>query len=329
MIMPAPRTVLITGALGAVGASVIRVFRNEGYRIRVYDLAAPDAGRSDIDESFRGDINDLASLRKAMQGVDVVVHLAAKLHINNPDPSLRGEYQRVNVDGTRCVADAAVAEEVQRLVLASTICVYGSSQQPEVLDEKSPIHCDTWYAETKYEAEKIVLATLPAVVLRFAAVYGPQMKGNYVRLLHALQRGRFAYVGDGENRRTLVFDEDVARAIACVASHPAALGNVYNVTDGTIHSFREIVETMCSVLNRRPPRIHLPVSFVKAGVGAASFAARLIGQGDRFSPRLVDKITEDMAVSGEKIRKELGFQPRYDIHEGWRRVAAEQGGKTS
>ena len=164
--------------------------------------------------------------------MNVVFHLAAKLHINDPSPQLAAEYRRVNVEGTAQLAEAARLAGVRRLVIFSTINVYGCSPPGALLDEQSPLCGDSCYAASKIEAEKIALTTLPAVVLRLAAVYGPSMKGNYPRLLRALQQRRFAFVGKGDNRRTLVHLEDVCAASLLAAEHPRAVGQIYNVTDG-------------------------------------------------------------------------------------------------
>ncbi len=115
------------------------------------------------------------------------------------------------------------------------------------------LHPDTFYAQTKLAAEKIVLNARGAdgqplgTVLRLCAVYGSRIKGNYERLTHALVRHRFIPIGSGLNRRTLVYDKDVGRAAVLAVSHPAAAGphtnpvgvgagRVFNVTDGTFHT---------------------------------------------------------------------------------------------
>jgi len=162
-----------------------------------------------------------------MQGVDAVVHLAALLHIVNPPPELCEKYERVDVGGTATVVDAAIAAGVKRVLLASTIAVYGPSGS-RVLDEESAAAPDTFYGQTKLAAEQIVLAARRAngqplgTVLRFGAVYGARIKGNYRRLVQALVRSRFVAVGDGSNRRTLIYHKDVARAAVLAVSQPAA-----------------------------------------------------------------------------------------------------------
>jgi len=91
-----------------------------------------------------------------MRGVDAVVHMAALLHIVNPPPELREKYERVNIGGTATVVEAAIKAGVKRVVLFSTIAVYGPSDG-RVPNEMSPTHPDTFYAETKRAAEQIVL----------------------------------------------------------------------------------------------------------------------------------------------------------------------------
>lgn len=316
------RMALVTGAGGAVGPTIARRLLAAGYRVRALDAKPFSTGvLPEGVECLQGDINDCSALARAVQGVDVVFHLAAKLHINNPDPSLREEYHRVNVEGTRRLAEAAVAAKVSRLVFFSTICVYGPSVFPNVLDENAPICCDSWYGETKYQAERIVLSQSPAVVLRLAAVYGPRMKGNYLRLLHALRKHAFLYVGDGRNRRTLIYDEDVAAAALLAAEAPQALGQTYNVSDGKIHVFREIVETMCQVLGRRPPRLHISVPLMRTCAGMAETGMRWIGKRSPITRQLVDKLVEDVAVSDAKIERDLQYHPQVDLACGWRQVA--------
>ena len=117
--------------------------------------------------------------------------MAALLHIVNPPPEMREKYERVNIGGTATVVEAAIKAGVKRVVLFSTIAVYGPSDG-SVLNEMSPTHPDTFYAQTKCAAEQIVLNARGAdgqplgTVLRLGAVYGPRIKGNYERLTRAL-----------------------------------------------------------------------------------------------------------------------------------------------
>ena len=267
-------------------------------------------------------------VQSAMRGVDAVVHMAALLHIINPPPEMREKYERVNIGGTATVVEAAIKAGVKRVVLFSTIAVYGSSDGC-VLNEMSPTHPDTFYAQTKCAAEQIVLNAKGAdgqplgTVLRLGAVYGSRIKGNYERLTHALARHRFIPIGNGLNRRTLVYDKDVGRAAALAVSHPAAAGRVFNVTDGEFHTLNEIIESICSALGRKPPRLSLPIGPVRWAVSILENAGRMIGYQSPIGRATIDKYTEDIAVSSQHIQTELGFKPQYDLRSGWQETVQE------
>jgi UDP-glucose 4-epimerase len=292
------------------------------FEIRTLSRHPPEPGLFQVPVTpFTGDICDTEQVCRAAAGARVIVHLAALLHIHNPPATARPEYERVNVGGTAAVVDAAKVAGVSRLVLLSTIAVYGH-QRSVLLDESSPTHPDTFYGETKLAAERVALAARAvdgrpiATVLRAAAVYGPRVKGNYLRLVHALARHRFVPIGAGDNVRTLVFEDDVAEATALAASHPEGAGRVYNVSDGQPHALREIISAMCTALGRRPPRWHAPIAAVRAALRAASIV-------DRRLPAILDKYLEEVAVDGTRLQRELGFRPKTGLLDGWRATVAE------
>ena len=169
---------------------------------------------------------------------------------------------------------AAIEAGVKRLVFFSTIAVYGNSNG-KILTEESPTHPDTFYAKTKLAAERIVLDAKRkdgcplGTVLRVGAIYGARVKGNYQRLIQALAQGRFIPVGDGRNRRTLIYDCDVGKAALLAAEHPGAAGKIFNVSDGQFHTLKEIIVAICDALGRNPPRFSVPV-------GPARFMAGLM-----------------------------------------------------
>ncbi|MBE0558038.1 MAG: NAD-dependent epimerase/dehydratase family protein, partial [Proteobacteria bacterium] len=296
--------ILVTGATGAVGPRVVALLVEAGCGVRTLSLDPPPAGLwPEGVETQIGDITDPRAVRVAMQGIDAAIHLAALLHVVDPPPSLRAEYERINVGGTAVVIEAARQAGVGRLVLFSTIAVYGDSGRA-ILTEESPTRPDSFYAETKLAAERIVLAAKRAdggpmgTVLRLGAVYGSRIKGNYRRLLIALARGRFVPVGPGSNRRSLVYDKDVGRAAMLAAVHPDAAGRIFNVTDGQIHTLAAIIGTLCEALGRVPPRLALPVGPIRRFAGILEDGARVFGFRSPIVRATVDKYTEDVAVDG-------------------------------
>jgi len=321
--------ILITGATGAIGPRVVHALNQAGFRIRAFSVDTPAADTFPQSvEVLIGDVTDQVAVRSAMQGVDAVVHLAALLHIVNPPPELREKYERINIGGTATVVEAALVAGVRRVVLFSTIAVYGQSHG-QVLNEQSPAHPDTFYSQTKLAAEKIVLNAGGAdgqplgTVLRLGAVYGSRIKGNYERLTHALARNRFIPIGNGLNRRTLIYDKDVGRAAALAVSHPAAAGRVFNVTDAGFHTLNEIIESICAALGRKPPRLSLPAGPTRSLVGFVEKGCQAMGLKPPVTKAIIDKYTEDIAVDGSLIQKELGFVPRYDLKDGWEETIRE------
>jgi len=217
---------------------------------------------------------------------------------------------------------------VGSIVLFSTIAVYGASDG-RVLNELSQTRPDAFYARTKRAAEQIVLNAKGGdgqplgTVLRLGAVYGSRIKGNYERLTRALARHRFVPVGDGLNRRTLVYDKDVGRAAVLAVSHPAAAGRVFNVTDGGFHTLKDIIESICFALGRKPPRLSLPAGLSRVLAGVIEKAGRSIGLKPPAIRAMIHKYTEDIAVDGSLIQKELGFVPQYDLKTGWEETIKE------
>lgn len=315
----AQKTCFVTGATGVIGPTLIRELLKRDYKVRalVRRPVAKDELPNEV-EIFQGDLMDEVVIKTAMQDADIVFHLAAKLHINNPEAALKDEYKRVNVTGSKVLVDAAASANVNRFVYFSSIAVYGKSISREMLTELSEVFPDTLYAETKYEGERIVLENGNGVVLRLAAVYGKGMKGNYPRLVNALKKKRYVNIGKGTNRRTLVHIKDIVNAALCVAEHSEAGGKIYNVTDGSVYQLKEIIETICSVLEIAPPRLHLPEKPVRLLAGAFEDALALIKKRSPVNRATIDKLLEDIAVSGDKIQRELGFRPEYNLQKGWR-----------
>lgn len=318
-----PKSCIITGGTGAVGPVVAQAFQEVGYAVTVASRSAaaglpfrPGVSYAELD------VTNPSSFGSLFDGADVVVHLASLLHVNNPGDSLRADYERVNVGGTRSVMAAARAGGVRRVVVASSISVYGYDRG-EMLTELSEPRPDSLYGRTKLEAERVALGfsgsagAKLATVLRLPAVYGAGMKGNYMTLLHALAKGRFVPIGPGKNARTLIHAKDAARAALLTAESTEAAGRIYNVTDGEVHSLHSVLEAMCGALGRPFPSFALPVALVRAGAVPADFLLKIAGSPKRVTT-LLEKYLEDVRVSGQRFSTELGFLPQFDLNSGWK-----------
>jgi len=312
--------VLLTGATGALGPAAIRSLVAGGFEVRALTRSPGPAEVAGVEHAV-GDLADRASLERAVEGMDVVVHLAALLHIVNPPQELRAEYRRINVEGTQSLADAAARAGVRRFVLASTTAVYGSTSAPAT--ESTPPAPDSWYAESKLAAEQTVLGAhrsdaFDVTVLRLSAVYGPRIKGNYERLLRALAAGRFVPVGPGTNRRSLIHEDDAAAALVVAAQHPSARGRLFNVADTRSHELRSIIAAMCQALGRAEPRVSLPAGATMVGAQVIEGLARLIGRRPPITRAALSKYLESSVVDASHISRELGFTVRVELVDGWR-----------
>lgn len=321
--------VLVTGATGSVGPAIVSALHRAGHRVRTLSLGGPPArGFPAGVEVLPGDVTDPAAVEAGVRGVEGVVHLAGLAHRTEAGTALDAEYERVNVGGTAVVADMAVRAHVQRVVLFSTIAVYGPTGSSSV-DERAAPKPDTAYARSKLAAEELLLGARRTdgkplgTVLRMAAVYGGSVTGNYLRLVRSLARHRFVPVGHGGNRRTLVYEDDAAAAAALALGSPDAAGQVYNVSDGAFHTLRDINHAICSALGRRPPRVSVPLGPALRAVRALESLGRVLALTPPLSTTSLLKYSEDVAVEGRRIQRELGFQPRFDLWSGWQ-VAVDQ-----
>lgn len=322
-----PKRVLVTGATGAVGPALVALLLEKGYAVRV--LVRGENGRfPPTVETITGDITDPTAVHRAVTGCQLVFHLAAKLHLNPAEAAaVESAYYRVNVDGTQHIVEAAAAANVERLIFFSTINVYGTTTPPHVFDESTTPHPETIYAQTKLTAEHIALSLCSptgepkTVILRLASVYGANMKGNYVQILRWVSNGLFIPVGQGQNRRTLIFDQDLAHAALLAAEHPQAPGQIYNVADGQLHTLQNILEAIYQAVNRKPYRFTLPLWPLRTGLLLLEKTAALLGLHSPLGPFILDKLTEDMAVCSQKIQRELGFAPQYNLANGWQFTA--------
>lgn len=317
---------LVTGATGAIGPATVRALLDGGADVRVFGRLErvrdhPDTWPAWLPrvELACGDLTQPDTLAAAMPGIDVVIHLAALLHVEKPPAGHEQRYRTVNVDGTRHVAEAAAAAGVRRLVLASTTAVYGPTGGQPATEDTAPAP-DSWYAESKLEAERVARAVgrasgLEVVILRLSAVYGPRVRGNYRRLLRAMAHGRFVWVGPGRHRRSLVADADAARAFELAARHPAASGHTFNVADGPAHTVDEILDAMAAAVGRRRPRWQ-----ARAGLARLAAAAGITGRRPAQRPS-VEQYLEESSVDASRIGEAIGFRLVLDLDAGWRMTA--------
>lgn len=311
------RRAFVTGATGGIGSVLCDRLSAAGWRVTA--LVRPGAEAAQIKtldgvSLATGDLLDEASLTELMRGCDVVFHLAAMVHAP-PNASL-SQFQRINIDGTRSVVNAADAAGVPALVFFSTVAVYPESE--ESLDESSAVGPSTPYGATKLAAEQLVMTMenrMRVTILRLPVVYGPRDRGNVRRLAGAIAKRRFFIPGSGDNVKTMVAVDNVAEAALHVASDARASGRIYLVTDENPATLSEIVSVIsrCLGLSRMPPKV--PLALAVAAGQLADFL-RALHVSLPISAADVRKLASSTRYDGGRIRRELGFRPPVELAKG-------------
>lgn len=309
---------LITGASGFLGSEIVRQAVAAGLEVRA--TSRKDTRRTPEVEYIRADILTPDSLRAAMGGVEIVIHAAGLAHVFNEPPGILATFRAVNEIGTANVVRTAAAAGVRHCVLVSSVSVYGHDSKS--CDETAV--CRPWgaYAESKLQAERRAaeiarLAGMRLTILRMATIYGEWDPGNVARLIAAIDRGRFIWVGSGANRKSLIYREDAARACIAALHRQAKAFQVFNVSAAP-YSMREIVDGIFCALDRRPPAWHLPARPVLLAAGALSAVAGGRGSlGPAYAK--IRKWLEDDVYDAGKFRREFAFKVQVDLAEGLRR----------
>ena len=224
------KRILVTGGTGFIGGRLIERLADECRDARIRVLVrnfsrACRVARYPL-EFVRGDVADAASVAKAVHGCDVVFHCA----YGNSGPA--GRQREVNLEGTRNILEAAAGQPIERLVHLSTIMVYGETPDGEV-DESMPRHyMGSVYADSKLDAEELVLGyaeagRVPATVLQPAEVYGPYATVWTQDVLRGLQTARQILIDDGEGFCSPVYVDDLVSAMLLAAIKPQAVAEVF------------------------------------------------------------------------------------------------------
>ncbi len=300
----------VTGGAGYVGACVVEELRGAGHEVRVLDSLLHDQGdvaasvRAAGAELIRGDVRDPEARRSALTGADAVIHLAAI--VGDPACALDPELShQVNVEGSQALADDARTLGVSRFVFASTCSNYGRMDDPAVpIDEDGVLAPVSLYAEQKVGIEQALLAEgrdgLAATCLRLATVFGaaPRMRFDLTvnEFTRDLWAERHLEVFGERFWRPYVHVRDAALAIRIVLESPSerTAGAVFNVGHSD-ENYRKIdlVEVITGALGR----------------GDVEYVSR------NEDPR-------DYKVNFDKIRRELGFEPRMRVPDGVREIIA-------
>ena len=297
--------IAITGATGFVGRALCARLAQSGHTVVKLVRHGPGPGRIGV-----GDSGPDTDWSHALAGCDVVVHLAARVHVMHEtaaDP--QAQFSRVNTQGTAQLAQAAVRAGVKRFVYLSTVKVQGENTLPgkpyTELDAPAPKDA---YAISKMAAE-VALRQATAnsatvwVIIRPPLVYGPGVRANFAALARAVARGWPLPLGAICNQRSMVSVGNLADFLVCCLTHPMAANQLFLVSDGQDLSTPELASKLAHAAGRPPRLLVLPVPLLK-------LAAALLGKSATLA-RLSDNLQLDIG----KAQTLLGWKPPFAVNQ--------------
>jgi nucleoside-diphosphate-sugar epimerase len=319
----------VTGATGMIGSHLARRLLDKGWRVRALVRGSSDTAllKSWGVEIVQGDLGDPPrDLAVHLAGAEYVFHCAAMVS----DWAPLSEMMRANVEGTRHLAEAALATgSLRRFVYLSSMVVFGMHPQRD-LDETAPlIHTGDNYNLTKIRAEETVQQfvrerKLPAVILRPPYVYGPRDRQFLPRVLGNLQNGKFRFVGSGRQPLSLVYAGNLVEALVLAAEKPDCVGEVFLITDGQAITRMRMMEIICGEAGYLMPTRHVPTFVVRAACPVIEGLWLLKRSPE---PPLVNKfrlkfMSTPLTYNIGKARNILGYAPKVDTEAGLRQTVA-------
>lgn len=298
--------ILVTGATGLVGNLIARRLAFEGHHVHALVRSRERASHvaNIVAEVAIADLLVPATLDKALEGIDTIVHCAGLVGSGRGSAA---SYFRINTEGTRALVNAAKTRGVKRFVFMSTAGVYGLNMLKGNVDENTPLRKSNGYTNSKIAAEEIVRASgMEYIILRPYWITGGGDRFLIPTVGRMLLDGTFTYLGDGQQKWSLSAVENISAAVAMAATHPKAGNQVYNVADATV-KVSDTVNVIAKAL-RLPAPTRLSSAF---NIGLQSLLhpspedPKHVMTIDLFFP-----LWRTMTLNAEKIRRELGWEPK-------------------
>ncbi|MEK6423147.1 MAG: SDR family oxidoreductase [Burkholderia gladioli] len=307
---------LVTGANGFVGGALCARLLQAGHRVTgivrragtcpagVEEWVHPEADFVGIDAAWR-----------AGSGADALIHLAARVHVMHDDAQdPEAAFRASNVDATLRLARAAQANGVRRFVFVSSIKAVGEADHGTPLDETAPCAPEDAYGRSKLAAETGLRALhdaggLDCVIVRPPLVYGPEVRANYLSMLRAVARGLPLPLKHARARRSMVYVDNLADALARCATDARAAGGTFHVADPDTPTIAGWLTQLGRHLGRPARLLPVPVALLR-------LAGALTGRAAQ-----IERLTTDLRVDGSRLMRTLDWQPPVAADEGLARTA--------
>lgn len=310
--MSPAQKISIIGGSGFIGTRLATDLRQAGYDITIADTHSsatyPDFFRT-------ADVRDVDSLKAACADSDIIFNLAAA---HRDDVRPESLYYDINVAGAGNVCQAAEALGIQTIVFTSSAAVYGlQAGEPHEDSPHTPVNT---YGVTKSQAEDVYRvwqakdpATRTLVIVRPTVVFGIGNRGNVHTLIEQMVRGHFMMIGDGENRKSMAYVENVSGFLLhCLKFGPGL--HVYNYVDKPDLTMNELTGTIRTLTGLTGPAMKLPRSLGIVAGTSFDFLARITGRNFPISKIRIDKFCATTVFSAHRIAA-TGYKPRHSLPE--------------
>lgn len=307
--------VAVTGANGFVGRALCAEAVKRGLAVRGL-TRAPCILPPGVENVAVGEVDGNTEWQDALAGCDVVIHLAARVHImNDMSSNPLAEFRRVNTLGTERLAQSAAAAGVRRLVNVSSIGVNGPSTDGDLkfTDQDIPDPHNS-YSVSKWEAEQALRSIqqsgqIEVVTVRPPLIYGPGVGGNFLRLLGAVYRGIPLPLGLTRNFRDLLFVGNLADFLIVCAFHSVANGHTYLVSDGTPVSTHALLRGLARALGVQSRLFPVP-----------PFLLQTLGNMTGYTAEF-ERLLSSLRVDSTKVCVELDWFPPFTLRQGLQATA--------
>ncbi len=302
---------LVTGACGFVGSHLLDTLVSQGFYVRATDLKNTNRKNipsSEAVEFIPADLTNPKELPPILNGVTKIFHPAGIFNFSAPKKLLF----KVNVEGTTNLLSAALSEDISHFVNWSTAMVYGTLKYSPA-DENHPIQPEDPYSESKWIQEQIALSyfeenRLPISIIRPTAIYGPRSFYGTSKALLALVNGKILGIpGTGKIIQHHVHVDDIVRAAFFMSSKKKAIGEIFNVADNAPISIEETFRIVSELINKKPPRFHIPKSLVYIYGYIDRFWNKLLRKTSLYEKTSLKLLFSDHIFDNDKL-KGLGFE---------------------
>jgi len=320
--------VLITGANGCIGNVLVRFLAGAGYDITAMARDESDTDKIKNIENVKivfGDICDTRRMEAILSAsiFHIVIHLAGIVH--NPNASLE-ECMEVNYRATSHLFELSKKYGVKQFIFASTVAVYGEDNEA-VLDEDSPVSPQTPYAISKLKAEEYIRNNhdniIKYTIIRPTTVYGKYDRGNINKLVNIVKKGVVPIVGNGNNRKSFVYVENLVEGILKTFFNEKAYNQTFILSDAKPYTMNQFIKTISAALGKKVIILHLPIRLVLVSLRMLSAGLMLFGKEATFNASSVKKFTTNNVFDISKARKLLNYEPRYSLFYGLQKAFVE------